>query len=128
MTSTNVLNAFNNHFFEFISDIQTTFPDDVDLQTAKNYMTMMRKANPKMIAKIWQKHIASKYQEQIAKGDLTFFLEKDYTSDVKNSENSSQIISCINRFKNPIKEMTAENQAKSMKYIQNLTELSQLIS
>ena len=128
MSSANVLNAFNNHFFEFISDIQTTFPDDADLQTAKNYMTMMRKANPKMIAKIWQKNIASKYQEQIANGDLTFFLEKDYTSDIKNSENSSQIISCINRFKKPIKEMSAENQAKSMKYIQNLTELSQMIS
>jgi len=128
MTSANVLNAFNNHFFEFISDIQTTFPDDTDLQTAKNYMTMIRKANPKMIAKIWQKNIASKYKEEIAKGDMTFFLEKDYTSDIKNSENSSQIISCINRLKTPIKEMSAENQAKSMKYIQNLTELSQLIS
>jgi hypothetical protein len=128
MSSANVLNAFNNHFFEFISDIQSTFPDDADLQTAKNYMTMMRKANPKMIAKIWQKNIASKYHEQIAKGDLTFFLEKDYTSDVQNNENSSQIINCINRFKTPIKEMTKENQAKSMKYIQNLTELSQMIS
>ena len=128
MSSTNVLNAFNNHFFEFISDIQTTFPNDTDLQTAKNYMTMIRKANPKMIAKIWQKNITSKYKEEIAKGDMTFFLEKDYTSDIKNSENSSQIISCINRLKTPIKEMSAENQAKSMKYIQNLTELSQLIS
>ena len=128
MSSANVLNAFNNHFFEFISDIQTTFPNDTDLQTAKNYMTMIRKANPKMIAKIWQKNITSKYKEEIAKGDMTFFLEKDYTSDIKNSENSSQIISCINRLKTPIKEMSAENQAKSMKYIQNLTELSQLIS
>lgn len=128
MSTTNVLNAFNNHFFEFVSDIQTSFPNDADLQTAKNYMSMMRKTNPKMIAKIWQKHIASKYKEEIAKGDLTFFLEKDYTLDIKNSENSSQIISCINRFKKPIQEMSAENQAKSMKYIQNLTELSQLIS
>ena len=41
MSSANVLNAFNNHFFEFISDIQTTFPNDTDLQTAKNYMTMI---------------------------------------------------------------------------------------
>jgi hypothetical protein len=128
MSTTNVLNAFNNHFFEFVSDIQTSFPNDADLQSAKNYMSIMRKANPKMIAKIWQKHIASKYQEEIAKGDLTFFLEKDYTLDIKNSENSTQIISCINRFKKPIQEMSAENQAKSMKYIQNLTELSQLIN
>ena len=128
MSSSNTLNAFNNHFFEFVSDIQTTFPNDADLQTAKNYMSIIRKANPKMIAKIWQRNIASKYKEEIAKGDLAFFLEKDYTLDIKNSENSSQIISCINRFKKPIQEMSAENQAKSMKYIQNLTELSQLIS
>jgi predicted transcriptional regulator len=90
-------------------------------------MTLIRKANPKMIVKIWQNKIASKYYEEIKNGNLTFFLEKDYATDIKDAENSNQIVGCINRLKTPIKQMTKENQDKSMKYIQNLTELSLLI-
>lgn len=127
MSSSNLLNSFNNHFFDFISDIQNVFPDDTDLQTAINYMSIIRKANPKMILKIWKTKIASKYSEEIKNGNLHFFLEKNYATDIKHADNSTQIINCINRLKTPIKQMSKENQDKSMKYIQNLTELSQLI-
>ena len=127
MSSSNLLNSFNNHFFEFISDIQKVFPNDTDLQSAINYMTIIRKANPKMILKIWKNKIASKYYSEIKNGNLEFFLEKDYSTDI-DIDNSSQIITCINRLKTPIKQMSKENQDKSMKYIQNLTELSLLIT
>ena len=76
--SSNILSAFNDHFVEFISDIQLVFPDDVDLLTAKNSLLMVRKANPKMIIKIWKSHIVDKYAKQIEDGDLTFFMDKDY--------------------------------------------------
>ena len=120
MSSQNILTAFNDHFVEFISDIQLVFPDDVDLLTAKNSLMMIRKANPKMIIKIWKSRIVDKYSKQIEDGDLTFFMDKDYSNDISGNE---KIMEGINRMREPIKNMSKENQDKSMKYIQNLTKL-----
>ena len=123
--SSNILSAFNDHFVEFISDIQLVFPDDVDLLTAKNSLMMVRKANPKMIIKIWKTHIVDKYAKQIENGDLTFFMEKDYSNDISGNE---KIMEGINRMREPIKNMSKDNQDKSIKYIQNLTKLCLIYS
>lgn len=128
MTSqSSILTAFNEHFIEFISDIQAVFPEDVDILSAKNSLLMIKKANPKMIIKIWKTHIVDKYVEQIEKGDISFFINKDYSSDLSKSYfSSNKIMEGIDRLRNPIREMTSENQEKTMKYIQNLTKLSTL--
>ena len=122
----NILSAFNEHFLEFLNDVQSVFPEDHDILTAKNALTAIRKANPKMIVKIWRAFIADKYRDKIAAGDIGFFLDKDYASDVAASQNSDKIMDSINRLREPIRNMGPENQAKVMKYIQNLTKLSEL--
>ncbi len=120
MSLPNILTAFNDHFVEFISDIQLVFPEDVDVLTAKNSLIMIRKANPKMIIKIWKSHIVEKYGKEIDNGDLTFFMEKDYSNDIAGNE---KIMEAINRLRVPVKSMSIENQNKCIKYIQNLTKL-----
>ena len=127
MDKTNMLAAFNDLFMAFISDVQTVFPEDADLLSAKTYLQMIRKANPKMIVKIWKKHISAKYTEQILAGDIAFFIEKDYIADIQHNENSKVITDCIDRLREPIRTMSSENQQKSMKYIQNLTKLADMI-
>jgi glutamyl/glutaminyl-tRNA synthetase len=122
----NILTAFNDHFIEFISDIQNVFPEDVDILSAKNSLLAIRKANPKMIVKIWNAFIVNKYKDEIEGGDISFFTNKDYSQDVANAHNSDKIMEAINRLREPIKQMTPENQKKTMKYIQNLTKLSAL--
>ena len=122
----NILTAFNDHFMDFLNDIQSVFPEDSDILTAKNGLIAIRKANPKMIVKIWKTFIADKYRSEIASGDISFFINKDYSEDVVNSNGSDKIMEAINRLRQPVKNMTHENQAKSMKYIQNLTKLSVL--
>lgn len=118
--ASNILTAFNDHFVEFISDIQLVFPEDVDVLTAKNSLIMIRKANPKMIIKIWKSHIVDKYVKQIENGDLSFFMDKDYSNDISGNE---KIMDGINRLREPVKNMSKENQDKTLKYIQNLTKL-----
>jgi hypothetical protein len=123
----NILTAFNDHFLEFLNDVQSVFPEDTDILTAKNALFAIRKANPKMIVKIWKVFIADKYRNQIQANDISFFLEKDYSSDVASSQNSDKIMESINRLREPIRNMAPDNQAKVMKYIQNLTKLADLV-
>jgi len=123
MSSQNILTAFNDHFVEFISDVQSVFPENADVLTAKNSLMMIRRANPKMIIKIWKSNIVDKYRSQIENGDISFFIEKDYSSDLSKAEYSDKIMEGIDRLRQPIKEMATDNRAKTMKYIQNLTKL-----
>ena len=122
----NILSAFNDHFVEFISDIQTVFPDDHDILMAKNSLIAIRKANPKMIIKIWRSNIVDKYKSQIESGDITFFIEKDYSNDLSKAEYSDKIMEGIDRLRKPIKDMAQDNRDKTMKYIQNLTKLASM--
>jgi hypothetical protein len=122
----NILTVFNDHFIEFVNDVHCVFPDDPDILTTKNALTAIRKANPKMIVKIWNAFIVSKYKSEIEAGNIEFFISKDYSHDVSGTTNSDKIMESIDRLREPIKNMSTENQAKVMKYIQNLTKLSQL--
>ena len=121
----NILTAFNDHFFEFLNDVQNVFPEDTDILTAKNALSAVRKANPKMIVKIWNAFIVGKYKGEIEAGNIDFFINKDYSSDVSTATNSDKIMESINRFREPIKNMAPDNQAKVMKYIKNLTKLAE---
>ena len=122
--SVNLLTSFNDHFIDFINDIQSVFPEDKDVLIAKNSLMTIRKANPKMIIKIWNTFIVAKYRAEIEDGNMDFFINKDYNQDFSETENNDRIIEAINRLRNPVNEMSKENQQKTMKYIQNLTKLS----
>jgi hypothetical protein len=64
--------------------------------------------------------------ESINKGDVTFFIEKDYSEDVHDTTYSDKILQGINRLRDPIRKMDAVRQQHTMKYIQNLTNISLL--
>jgi hypothetical protein len=127
ITNTNILTIFNDHFVEFLTDIHNVFPEDTDILAAKNSLIAIRKANPKLIVRIWLKYVADPYQDRILAGDVNFFIEKDYTNDLNRSGNSDHIMECIDRLRNPVKQMSPDNQAKTMKYIQNLCKLANMI-
>ena len=124
--ASNILSAFNDHFVEFVTDVQSVFPEDHDILVAKNSLLAIRKANPKMIVKIWNTYIVGKYRSEIEKGDISFFIDKDYSQDLVYANNSDKIIESIDRFRMPIKAMNTKEQAKTMKYIQNLTKLASM--
>lgn len=126
--ATSLLTVFNNHFSEFVNDIQSVFPDDADILTAKNGLLAIRKANPKLIVKIWKKYVAEPYKDKIDVGDIEFFITKDYSNDLSRNDNSDKIMEAIDRLRNPVKLMSSANQSKTMKYIQNLTKLSYMIA
>ena len=126
MDKSNILKTFNDHFVDFLNDIQSVFPDDSDIQASKTTLLTIKKMNPRLIIKIWNEHIVKKYKNQILNGDLSFFIDKDYSDDLNEMDDASSIANKINKLREPIKNMGKENQDKCMKYIQNLTKLSEL--
>lgn len=119
-----LMRAFNNHFFDFMDDIITIVPDNKDLPVSRDSFMMIKKANPTAIIKVWYLHIYTPYSEVIVGGDITFFFEKDYSEDISHLVNADNIMQIIDTIRKPIREMGEVNKAHSMKYIQNLTELS----
>ena len=124
---TSLLNVFNDHFSEFINDIQTVFPNDVDILTAKNSIALIRKSNPKLLSKIWVTYVVTPYITEIERGDISFFISRDYSNDLSKNDNYDKIMESINRLRGPVMNMTKEDQEKTMKYIQNLSKLALLI-
>jgi hypothetical protein len=122
--SSPILSAFNNQFKEFMNDILCIFPDDKDLMTTKNMMTTLQKGNPRLLIQIWKNFIADPYANEIEAGNISFFIDKDYNSDVSGLGDSEKIVKAIDRLREPIKNMDDENQQACMKYIQNLSKLS----
>jgi len=111
--SINLVTVFNDHFSEFVNDVQSVFPDNVDILTAKNALLAIRKANPKLLVRIWIKYVYTPYKKQIEDGDINFFLTKDYSTDLAINDNADKIMESIDRLRKPVNEMSVENQAKS---------------
>lgn len=119
-----IVSAFNSHLVDFFEDIQTIFPDNVDILTGKNSILAFKKVNPALIIRIWATYIASVYAEQIENNDLSFFIGKDYKEDLVYTSNAENIMAIINRIREPISRMNPDDQIKTMKYIKNLSKLS----
>ena len=118
-----ILTAFNNHFWEFVEDIERVFPGDRDILKAR-IMIEGSKSKSKALVKLWNGYATTPYGEEIAKGNIDFFLTKDYSTDVKGDQKA---IEAIERLRTPIRNMENDNKDKAMKYIQNLTKLSAML-
>lgn len=126
MNKSDILIIFNNQLGAFFDDIVTIFPEDNDLKVAQISLFGIRKANPKLIISIWNQYIANIYRDEIAKGNIDFFIEKDYADDLKENANASFILSKISVLREPIKKLGDENLSKTVRYLQNLTKISDL--
>jgi len=118
-----LLRAFNTHFFDFLEDI-ISITDSEEIKTSKITFMTIKKANPTAIIKVWNKHISTKYTDVIERGDIDFFFDKDYANDLTNVKNPDKVIGIIDSIRGPIRDMGDANKAHSVKYIQNLSKLS----
>ena len=120
-----LLKAFNNHLIEFLDDIISIFPNNLDVRTGKTFIEGIKKVNPKSLILFWKESILDLYEDQIEKGDSTFFLNKDYKYDL-GEEGTNRAMEVINDIKNLVRDTSLKNKNIAMKYMQNLTKLCKL--
>ena len=124
-----ILAAFNQHFEEFVKDIERAFPDDTDIATAHTALVALRKNNPRLILITFRDWVVGPYRAQIEAGDIGFFIKKDYGNDLDEfgcGESGGVIIEKINTLRAPVSNMGTEDQGKVITYLQNLTKLCDL--
>jgi hypothetical protein len=127
MDKTTILRAFNSQFEEFLEDVEVLFPENKDIRTTKTGLTMMKKANPKMIMSVWYRYICVKYEDEIENENLEYFLSKDYSSDLKMDEGAAnKILESIDKIRDPLRFLDEENKKKCVQYLKNLNQLSKI--
>ena len=119
--------AFSNHFIEFLNEIIQLFPKNIKIRTFRTAVLQIKTVNPSKLIKLWYSVIASKFKDQIYSEDFTFFESKDYSGDLKNTQwDADDIHSFISEMKQSSLNMSIENKKKTMKYLCNLTKISEL--
>ena len=125
---TTLLKTFNTQFFAFLNDILVIFPENKDIAKGKKSMELLNMASPSMIIKIWHNHVNRLYKEHIDNGDLDYFIEKDYSSDLEALSDSDDVLQIINMIREPVRQMDETNRSHTRKYLQILSKLSLLYS
>ena len=128
MDKTQILTAFNDHFIQFVEDIQLVFPDNTDIASVSLALGKLRKANPRLLIMSFKEHVVSGYRNVIEKGDINFFITNDYQKDLNNIgvSSSNKILEKIDCLRGPVRDMNKSEQDKVIKYLQNLLKLSDM--
>jgi len=129
MDKSTILKAFNSQFEEFLEDVEVLFPESKDIRTTKTGLMMMRKANPKKMVSVWYRYICTKYEDEIEKENLEYFLTKDYSTDLKMEDGAAnKVMDAIDKLREPLRELNPENTKKCVQYLKNLNALSKIYS
>ncbi len=121
-----IVRTFNDLFFELLDDIIKILPGSAGLKTARRSFQMLSDLNKPILIKCWHKFVYLKYKDVIFSGDISFFFEKDYSTDVVKLSNPDKVLEIIDSIREPVKEAcsTPVNKAHVTTYIQNLSKLS----
>ena len=102
------------------------FPENLDLVSSRKAFETIKRANPTLIIKIWYKSVYLTYKTEIDMGDIDFFFNKDYSSDLENVSGSKEVMRIIDTMREPIRTMDSVNKEHTAKYIQIMSKLSEV--
>ena len=123
-----LLKTFNTQFFALLDDILLIFPDNLDIAAGRKSFETIKRANPTIIIKVWMTHVYTPYRQSINDGDIEYFINKDYGSDLNSVSNVQDVMKVIDTIREPIRSMDDVNKGHTIKYIQVLSKLSELYS
>lgn len=116
---------FCNQLLEFMDDILTIFPNNLDLKTGKTFIVGLTRVSKRKLIGIWKTSVVDIYDEAIMKGDKEYFINKDYSEDLGEG-GTDKMMSVVEDIRVLIRNTSEENKDKAIKYLQNLTKICKL--
>ncbi len=123
-----VIQAFFKHFDEFMDDILRVYPDNKKYLKLRMYFDALKKANPRMLLMCWKSMLTEPYRKEIESGDISFFMNKDYTEDVDWVNKRHKCAEQVAELRASVRDMSPDNVSKAMTYVQNLSKIGDLYS
>ena len=126
MSKSVIMNSFNNNFIFFLNDVLQLYPLNTDIKNSLKSIELISRVTPAIVIKVWYLNIYQPYKSFIDDGDISFFIDKNYSQDVSCISNANDILIIIDKIRGPISSMSSANRLHTMKHIQNLSKLSLL--
>lgn len=120
---------FNSTYFELLKMMKDNSDKNKDFLRFYKQNMFLKRANVKLFIRTWYTNITRFYMEPILNGNIQFFLEKDYSSEInenKDFSNSYSIESYVQYFKEIYNTLKQEDVDAFVEKVQELTKLSKL--
>ena len=130
MEKKEVFRAFNKLYFEMLEFMNHNIDDknkSFKIFYRKNYL--LKRANIKLFIKKWYENITILYYNEILDGNIDYFLNKDYNSDLEKTgelKNELSMSYHIEYMKNIYHSLDKNLVDKFVLYVQKITQLSVL--
>ncbi len=116
--------TFNKTYFSFLEFIKGYLKNDPNFKTFYRKNQIVRETNVKIIIKMWNDRITSKYYTQVMNKDFDFFLNKSYGEEMTAQEKETPLLKYINDFKQIYPTLEESTKKQFLEYIVNLTNYS----
>lgn len=119
-----MLTTFNKEFLEFFTYVYDILPSE-EIECLNTFMKMFISCNPTQAIYLWEYYIAKPYINDINKGNIEYFENKDYSEDLKDlKEDAQYVLESYNNIKKSISLIEEKKKKKAIGYIQRLSKLS----
>ena len=116
--------SFNKTYFSFLEFIKIYLKNDPNFKKFYRKNQIVRETNVKLIIKMWNDRITSKYYMQIMNKDFDFFLNKPYNDELTSQEKETPLLKYISDFKEIYPTLEENTKSQFLDYIVNLTNYS----
>ena len=125
-----LVKVFAEQVEELYLDMLQVYPNHLNIKTGLTIVQQLKRFNPKLMIRSYNEAVNNIYYEIIVKGDIDFFINKDYVEDCKRTgydDNSAKSqADWIETIKNLARELEKENQRKLIKYFQNFSRICKM--
>ena len=108
---------------DLLKDTSSVYPEETDIATFSEFVDQARKTNPRLLITTFDTCVRVPYGDRILKGDIEFFLNKNYEEDFGGEW--STLIDKIEGFKLSVKKLRPSDIDAVTKYMQGLVRLSE---
>lgn len=125
-----LVKVFSEQCEELYQDLLKIYPNNIDIKTGLTMVQTMKRFNPKLMIKKYKESVNDVYYDKIMRGDLEYFIQKDYLDDCHkvgyDQKGAQEQNDWIESLKKLYTQQDEKNKVKLKKYFQQLSKICRM--